>query len=194
MKDKNVVLIVLGISVLLVGVLSLAFFVFFKEQKNNVTEEIKNGVVSMNYKSATNDFRLAKLTPLSNDLGKTLRDEGTYFDFSVSSKMDDDTEVSYEIALIKDETSTILDSDIMVYLEKESSGSYAKVEEPSVFTPIKKKSKLGSPTGSMVLNKVSLSGDRVDNYRLRIWVREGAKVSNPAASFQVKVKVYGDAK
>ena len=108
--------------------------------------------------------------------------------------MDDDTEDSYEIAIIKDETSTILDSDIMVYLEKESSGSYAKVEEPSVFTPIKKKSKLGSPTGSMVLNKVSLSGDRVDNYRLRIWVREGAKVSNPAASFQVKVKVYGDAK
>ena len=36
MKDKNVVLIVLGISVLLVGILSLAFFVFFKEQKKTV--------------------------------------------------------------------------------------------------------------------------------------------------------------
>ena len=194
MKDKNVVFIVLGVSVLLVGVLVLAFFMFFQGQKDNITEEVKNGVVSMNYKTTTNEFRLANLTPMNNELGKELRDDGTYFDFSVSSEMDSDTEVSYEIALIKDENSTIPDSDIMVYLEKESSGSYAKVADPEPFTPVKKKTKLGSPSGSMVLKQVSLSDERVDNYRLRIWVREGATVVDPAASFQVKVKVYGDAK
>ena len=35
---------------------------------------------------------------MSNESGKDLRDEGSYFDFSVSSKMDEDASVQYEIA------------------------------------------------------------------------------------------------
>lgn len=192
-KTKNIVLVVLGVSVILIFIVVFAFIMFFKDQKNNVNEVVKNSVVTMNYKTATNQFTLLNLSPLSNEVGKDLRAEGSYFDFSVSSEMDKDTSVDYEIALIKDERSTIPDSDVVVYLEKQTSGSYAKVEEPSFFNPIKKKTSLGSPSKSMVLDRVSLSSEKIDNYRLRLWVREGA-IIDPNATYSVKVSVYGKAK
>ena len=45
----------------------------------------------------------------------------------------------------------------------------------------------------MILDQVSLSSDRTVNYRLRLWVREGAIITNPNATYTVKVKVYGKA-
>lgn len=192
-KTRNVVLVVSGISVILILIVAFAFMMFFKEQEKNVNEVVKNSVVTMNYKTATNEFALTNLTSMSNEAGKDLRTEGSYFDFSVSSEMDQDASVQYEIALIKDESSTIPDSDIVVYLEKQNSGSYAKVEDPSAFTPTKKKTSLGSPAKSMVLDKVTLSSEKKDNYRLRLWVKEGATVA-PGATYSVKVKVYGKAK
>lgn len=192
-RTRNVVFIVLGISLILILVVVFAFMMFFREQKQNVNEVVKNSVVTMNYKTSTNEFSLTNLTPMSNESGKDLRDEGGYFDFSVSSKMDEDASVQYEIALIKDDSSTIPDNDIVVYLEKQSSGTYAKVEDPTVFTPIKKKTTLGSPAKSMVLDKVNLSSEKEVNYRLRLWVREGAVV-DPSATYSVKIKVFGQAK
>lgn len=192
-RTRNVVFIVLGISLILILVVVFAFMMFFREQKQNVNEVVKNSVVTMNYKTSTNEFSLTNLTPMSNESGKDLRDGGSYFDFSVSSKMDEDASVQYEIALIKDDSSTIPDNDIVVYLEKQSSGTYAKVEDPTVFTPIKKKTTLGSPAKSMVLDKVNLSSEKEVNYRLRLWVREGAVV-DPSATYSVKIKVFGQAK
>ena len=94
---------------------------------------------------------------------------------------------------MKDDSSTISDSDIMDYLEKQTSGTYSKVDEPKEFTPIKKKTELGSPAKSMVLSKFSLSANQVDNYRLRIWVKEGAVITDPNATYKVRVNVYGKA-
>ena len=192
-QTRNLVFIILGISILLIAIVVFAFVMFFRGQADNVNEVVKTGVVSMNYKTATNEFTLTNLTPMSNDAGKDLRDEGSYFDFSVSSEVEDDTSIQYEIALVKDENSTIPDSDVVVYLEKQNSGSYAKVEEPSAFTPIKKKTHLGSPAKSMVLDKFKVSSKKVDNYRLRLWVREGAVIADSNATYTVSVKVYGKA-
>lgn len=192
-KTKNIVLIMVGISVFFIILVVLAFVMFFQEQRKNVKQEVKTSIISMNYKSNTNSLTLTDLTPMSDEKGKVLRKEGSYFDFTISSKLEDDTSIKYEIALIKDKSSTISDDDIMVYLEKQNSGTYAKVDEPKVFTPIKKKSKLGSPAKSMILNRVSQSSSQVDNYRLRIWVRKGATIQNSNATYMLKVNVYAKA-
>ena len=191
-KTKNILFIILGISVILILVVIFSFIMFFKHQKNNVNEVIKNSVVTMNYKTSTADFKLANLTPMSNEVVKALRTEGSYFDFAVSSQLDEDSSVQYEIALIKDSESTISDNDVVIYLEKQNSGSYAKVDDPKIFTPSKKKTSLGSPAKSMVVDKVTLSSEKVVNYRLRMWIREGAVV-DPSGVYSVKVKVFGQA-
>ena len=191
-KTKNILFIILGISVILILVVIFSFIMFFKHQKNNVNEVIKNSVVTMNYKTSTADFKLANLTPMSNEVGKALRTEGSYFDFAVSSQLDEDSSVQYEIALIKDSESTISDNDVVIYLEKQNSGSYAKVDDPKIFTSSKKKTSLGSPAKSMVVDKVTLSSEKVVNYRLRMWIREGAVVDSSGV-YSVKVKVFGQA-
>ena len=191
-KTKNILFIILGISVILILVVIFSFIMFFKHQKNNVNEVIKNSVVTMNYKTSTADFKLANLTPMSNEVGKALRTEGSYFDFAVSSQLDEDSSVQYEIALIKDSESTISDNDVVIYLEKQNSGSYAKGDDPTIFMPSKKKTSLGSPAKSMVVDKVTLSSEKVVNYRLRMWIREGAVV-DPSGVYSVKVKVFGQA-
>ena len=192
-KTKKIIIVLVFISIILIGIISASFFLFFKEQKQNVKQVIKTGVVSLNYKTKVNGISLYSLTPISNEVAKENREPGSYFDFSVISEVAENTTVDYEIALIKDESSTISDSDIIVYLEKQNNGSYSKVEDPIEFTPIKKKSKLGSPAMSMILNKVSLSSNQVDNYRLRFWVREGATISDPNSTYKVRVNVYGKA-
>lgn len=193
-KTKNVVIFLVLLSIVLIAVIAIAFTMFFKEQEKNVKEIVKTGTVSMNYKSEVNGLQLASITPVANDVAIENRAEGSYFDFSVSSDIDGDTAVDYEISLVKDESSTISDSDIMVYLEKQTSGTYSKVDDPKQFTPVKKKTNLGSPTKSMVLGKFSLSANQVDNYRLRIWVKEGAVITDPSANYKVRVNVYGKAK
>ena len=138
-KTKNIVLIMVGISVFFIILVVLAFVMFFQEQRKNVKQEVKTSIISMNYKSNTNSLTLTDLTPMSDEKGKVLRKEGSYFDFTISSKLEDDTSIKYEIALIKDKSSTISDDDIMVYLEKQNSGTYAKVDETKVFNSINKK-------------------------------------------------------
>lgn len=192
-KTKNVVIFLVLLSIVLIAVIAVAFTMFFKEQEKNVKEVVKTGTVSMNYKTEVNGLQLNSITPVANDVAMENRAEGSYFDFSVSSDIDSDTTVDYEIALVKDDSSTISDSDIMVYLEKQTSGTYSKVDEPKEFTPIKKKTELGSPAKSMVLSKFSLSANQVDNYRLRIWVKEGAVITDPNATYKVRVNVYGKA-
>ena len=193
-KTKNVVIFLVLLSIVLIAVIAVAFTMFFKEQEKNVKEVVKTGTVSMNYKTEVNGLQLNSITPVANDVAMENRAEGSYFDFSVSSDIDSDTTVDYEIALVKDDSSTISDSDIMVYLEKQTSGTYSKVDEPKEFTPIKKKTELGSPAKSMVLSKFSLSANQVDNYRLRIWVKEGAVITDPNATYKVRVNVYGKAR
>ena len=192
-KTKDVVIFLVLLSIVLIAVIAVAFTMFFKEQEKNVKEVVKTGTVSMNYKTEVNGLQLNSITPVANDVAMENRAEGSYFDFSVSSDIDSDTTVDYEIALVKDDSSTISDSDIMVYLEKQTSGTYSKVDEPKEFTPIKKKTELGSPAKPMVLSKFSLSANQVDNYRLRIWVKEGAVITDPNATYKVRVNVYGKA-
>ncbi len=193
-KTKNVVIFLVLLSIILIAVIITSFTLFFKEQEKNVKEIVKTGTVSMNYKSEVNGLQLSSIVPVANDVAIENRADGSYFDFSVSSDIDGDTVVDYEVSLVKDEGSTISDDDIMVYLEKQTSGTYSKVDNPKEFTPIKKKTKLGSPAKSMVLNKSSLSTSQVDNYRLRIWVKEGAIITDPNATYKVRVNVYGKAK
>lgn len=193
-KTKNVVIFLVLLSIVLIAVIVVAFTMFFKEQEKNVKEIVKTGTVSMNYKSEVNGLQLTSITPVANDVAIENRAEGSYFDFSVSSDIDSDTSVDYEISLVKDESSTISDSDIMVYLEKQTSGTYSKVDNPKQFTPVKKKTNLGSPAKSMVLGKFSLSANQVDNYRLRIWVKDGAVITDSSANYKVRVNVYGKAK
>lgn len=181
-------------SILLGLVILISFIIFFSQQKKVKTTTVNTGIVSMTYKSSSNSMQITNLQPISDISGKDSREEGSYFDFTVTSTIKGDARIQYEVSLVKDKTSTIPSDYVKVYLEQQNSGTYSKVFEPKVFQGVKKKTVVGSPAGSMVLTKETLIEDQVDNYRLRIWIAEDAPPLDPAATFAVRINVHGKAK
>lgn len=168
----------LGVAVILL-ILIVAGFAYFMDSKRPVIEENENGGnIVLNYTNDITGLKLKGIVPMADSVGKKLSEEGEYFDFSVDVSLDNATYIDYEISIVKDETfSTIPDDDIRIYLEQEDSGSYVEVLEPTKFTPLKKKSKIGTPVGSMVLFQTKKTKSLTDRYRLRIWVSDKSLIT-----------------
>lgn len=185
--------LIVGIIFVMILVASIGF-VAFSNREDEVIEKNSDGAkVYLNYSSDIPGLKLTNMTPTSNDVSMNELKEGYYFDFSVEVDMLKAKEYEYEISVVKDSNnSSIVDDDVRVYLEKEDSGSYVQVFEPNKYSPLKKKSDLGSPKGSMVLYTESCSKDCSNNYRLRIWLSDSSTVT--IGSYGVDVIVNGVAK
>ena len=193
-KSSNSFLIVMLIVCTILITLIVIGFVVFNNRTEKVIEEEENGAsIVLNYTSNVSGLQIKNATPQADGEGIKTMKEGEIFDFSVDVLLDNAASVEYEISAIKDLTnSTISNDDIRIYLEKEKSGTYTKVFGPDKFTPLKKKSDLGSQKGSMVLLDVKKTNSNSDNYRLRMWLSEKAQVSN--GTYAVDIEVNGIAK
>lgn len=194
--SKGVLFGIIGVSVLLVVILVLAFVIFFTSPKEVKEEVINAGDVSMTYTDDFNGLSITNTVPVADDVGKTLEGADQYFDFTISTNVLSSATVEYEIALVKNKAiSTISDNDIRIYLEKQSSGSYVNVFGPENFAGIDKKSKIGSPKGSMIVSKVTNEENITENYRLRMWLSDKSQVSTDVIqNYTVEVIVNGRAK
>lgn len=193
-KSSNSFFIVMLIVCTILITLIVIGFVVFNNRTEKVIEEEENGAsIVLNYTSNVSGLQIKNATPQADGEGIKTMKEGEIFDFSVDVLLDNAASVEYEISAIKDLTnSTISNDDIRIYLEKEKSGTYTKVFGPDKFTPLKKKSDLGSQKGSMVLLDVKKTNSNSDNYRLRMWLSEKAQVSN--GTYAVDIEVNGIAK
>lgn len=191
-KVRRVLLSIIAITILVISVISLSFATFQQGHKSNESNSISTQNISMNYTESENGISIVNALPMADSVGKLLNGKGEYFDFTINSTLAKNTSVVYEIAAVKGKESTIPDSNIKLYLEKQVSGSYESAMEPTVFTPITEESEIGSPVGSMILKTVTKDKTSSDNYRLRMWIKESA-VNETSQSYTVKVNVYGKA-
>ena len=163
-KQFNVILIT--IVLILIMVFCICLWLFF-DHKEKVIYQVENGGI-INLK------------------------KGSYFDFSIDTKLDDASAIDYEISLFREKKYAYLDKDVRIYLEEEKSGTYAKVFGPSEFIPLKKVSKYGTKVGDMILLHVSKKNKSTNRYRLRMWLSNSSKVSS--GDYSVSVKINGKAK
>ena len=185
--------LIVGIIFVMILVASIGFVAFSNREDEVIEKNSDWAKVYLNYSSDIPGLKLTNMAPTSNDVSMNELKEGYYFDFSVEVDMLKAKEYEYEISVVKDSNnSSIVDDDVRVYLEKEDSGSYVQVFEPNKYSPLKKKSDLGSPKGSMVLYTESCSKDCSNNYRLRIWLSDSSTVT--IGSYGVDVIVNGVAK
>ena len=56
--------------------------------------------------------------PLSDEVGKALTGDNNLFTFTVQANITGSNVISYEIAAVKKETSTLQDDEVKLYLEK----------------------------------------------------------------------------
>lgn len=173
-KEEIPTFLILIVSICVVFIIIVAIgFAAFIDRENIIEEHEEPGSnIVLKYSTDYNGIKLKNPTPTTDAVGIKKDENGEYFDFSVDVKLDNAPSVEYEISVIKDRSSTIADSDIKLYLEKENSGTYTKVFGPDKYTPLKKSTKLGSKSGSMVLLKTKKTNSSSDNYRLRMWLSE----------------------
>jgi len=194
-KDSKGAFIILMITVVLILCgLIVAGYIAFSLREQEVVEEEENGAdIVLNYSTNYSGLEIKNATKMKDDDGIINLKEGEYFDFSIEVLLDNAASVEYEVSIEKDEVnSTIPDSDIKIYLEKEKEGTYTKVFGPEKFTPLKKNSKYGSKKGSMPLVEVKKTNSNTDNYRLRMWLSDKSKLTT--GTYFVNVEVNGIAK
>lgn len=191
-SSKVILLSILAITILVISVIGVSFAAFVRVQKGKKANTISTGNISMNYTESTNGISIKDALPMSDSVGKTLKGNGEYFDFTINSSIIGNVSINYEIAAIKDKKSTIDDNSVKIYLEQQKSGSYEEVMAPTKFQPISKQSKIGAPVGSMVLKRATKKRSSIDNYRLRMWLDENAVVA-AGKFYSIKINVYGKA-
>ena len=185
--------IFIGVCSVLVILVSVGFVVFSNRTPEVIENEEHGANIVLNYTNNISGLKLTNITPKTDLVGIENSEEGEYFDFSVDVKLDNARRVDYEVSIIKDgKNSTIDDSDIRIYLEKEKSGTYTKVFGPSKFVPLKKESELGSKKGSMVLTTTKKTNSTSDKYRLRMWLSDTSVVAT--GNYSIEVEVNGKSK
>ena len=194
MKD----ILTIGVSVfMLVVVIGISYSAFTYSGIGKKENKITTGAITMLYTESSNTITMNNALPTTDNTGKTRKNAGEYFDFTVKSSITGNTDINYEIAAKEETGNTFNGNNIKYYLTTvDSNGKETEVmaprtyyEEPSgnVYT--------GRPADMMSLYTGNLNqqGDTTINYRLRIWVDENYNPQNDngGLTYKVKVSVYG---
>ncbi len=194
MKD----ILTIGVSVfMLVVVIGISYSAFTYSGLGKKENKITTGAITMLYTESDNTISINNALPTTDNTGKTRKNVGEYFDFTVKSSITGNADINYEIAAKEETGNTFSGNNIKYYLTTvDSNGKETEVmaprtyyEEPSgnVYT--------GRPADMMSLYTGNLNqqGDTTINYRLRLWVDENYNPQNDNGGliYKVKVNVYG---
>lgn len=187
MKEEKITkkfwLIIIFVCICLIIFTIIGFVLYFNRKPEIVKEQLDGGTVSLNYISDISYLNINNCLPLTDDAGMAMNTEGSYFDFSVDTELDSAQNITYEL-IIKKVDGTVSNNDIIFYLEKEDSGSYSQIVQPSIYNPMK--------NDGMVILKQEVNKSIIDNYRLRTWVSEKSQISN--GSYQLEINIVAKAK
>ena len=197
MRNRKIILsiiVIVTILVITVGVTYATFNYASVGKKENI---ITTGAITMSYVESNNTISINNALPTTDNTGKSRKNDGEYFDFTVKSSIKGNMDINYEIAAKEEAGNTFSGNNIKYYLTTvDSNGKETEVmaprtyyEEPSgnVYT--------GRPADMMSLYTGNLKeqGETTINYRLRIWVDESYNPQNDdgGLTYKVKVNVYG---
>ena len=188
-NSKQIILSVLAVAILIVAVVGVSFAAFTFAGQGAVQNTISTGTISMTFSEAVNGISITNAMPMSDATGMVQAGTNETFEFTVSAAITGNATINYEVAAIKDISSTLADSQVRLHLERNGTA----VAPPAAFTPRATASAIGSPAGSMLLDSGTFTTSGTNNYVLRMWVAEGTVLDATARSFTVRVNVYGQA-
>ena len=197
MKNRKIILSIIAIVTILVITIVVSYAAFTYSGVGQKANTITTGAITMSYIESSNTISMNNALPTTDTTGKTRKNTGEYFDFTVKSSIVGNTDINYEIAAKEESGNTFSGSNIKYYLTTiDSNGKETEVmaprtyyEEPSgnVYT--------GRPADMMSLyvGNLNQQGETTINYRLRIWVDENYNPQNDngGLTYKVRVNVYG---
>lgn len=191
--SKKVWLIIISIIFVVGIVLGLSTYMFYAQPKDVEIDELNGGEVLLTYTDDENVFTINNAVKMSDADGIIQNAADKYFDFTVSTDINNANNIEYSIILVKDDkASTALNDNIKIYLEKQNSGSYVEAFGPGVFAPNLNNAIYNGD--AMTILKVSKKNSSKDNYRLRMWVSDDANITpEQIQNYSVKIIVEGKA-
>lgn len=192
--SKGILISCISIVLLVIVIVIVAFYIHNNQPVDVIEENLSGGIVSLTYSDEENLFVIENAMPTSDIVGTKYDSAELFFDFTVKTEIEDANYIEYEIFLVKDEmSSTALNENVKVYLEKEKQGTYSKVVAPVVFDSNYKDEELGTDIMNVYKQKKTTSGS--DNYRLRMWISDTAVFNEgEVQNFGVKIAIKGTAK
>ena len=114
-RNEKIVLWILAILLIvtIVGV-SYAAFTFGQSGKNLNT--MTTGIMQMSYEESSNIIKMTGALPTTDATGKVRLNEGEYFDFTVSSTIQGDAQINWEIAAEDFSSNTFYGGHVKLYL------------------------------------------------------------------------------
>lgn len=191
--SKKVWLLIISVIFGVCVVIGASSYIFYNQPKDVEVDELSGGEVLLTYTDDENLFSITNAVKMSDANGIAQSAADKYFDFTVSTDINNANNIEYSIILEKDETiSTSLDEHVKIYLEKQNSGSYVQVFGPEVFSS---NIKDGVYAGeAMTILNVNKKNSTKDNYRLRMWISDEANFTpEEIQNFGVKIIVDGKA-
>ena len=202
MNNKKQLLLSIGLTLVLVlmivGISYAAFkFVGLGQKENTIT----TGAITMEYTESTNTISMTGALPTTDATGKVRLTKGEYFDFTIKSSIQGNTNINWEIAaedITPSSAKKMAGKNIKLYLTKlDSAGAETQVMAPKVYNAsTSANTKTGRPSGVMSLATGTMSTSETTNYRLRMYVDEDYNPQGDGGglSFSVKINAYGKVK
>ena len=188
LKNKNA-LTVTALLLLLIVTLGVTYAAFSYAGTGEKVNSLSTGTVTMSYNEATNGLSITNALPVEDCTGEKSTDT---FDFTMSITMKGNFTISYEVTAEKDESSTLSDDDVRIYLERSEDGTtYEAVSGPNSYTMIGNEDEFGASANEMILDSGTVTKSVDYKYKLRMWLSKNAEVTGESKYFTIKVNVYG---
>ena len=177
-SSKQVLLSVLAVAILVVAVVGVSFAFFTYSKQGETVNTITTGTLVFSYNEPENGILLENAVPMSDEDAKTTLTSGrNVFDFTVTSTINGNATINYEITA-KESTNqsdigTLESKYVKVSLDKVAGGSETPVKAATHYDDLT----AGTiATGDKLLGTGSAtnsSGSAVTTtYRLRMWMAE----------------------
>ena len=177
-SSKQVLLSVLAVAILVVAVVGVSFAFFTYSKQGETVNTITTGTLVFSYNEPENGILLENAVPMSDEDAKTTLTSGrNVFDFTVTSTINGNATINYEITA-KESTNqsdigTLESKYVKVSLDKVAGGSETPVKAATYYDDLT----AGTiATGDKLLGTGSAtnsSGSPVTTtYRLRMWMAE----------------------
>ena len=200
-KKKQLLLSIGLVLILVLMIVGISYAAFKFTGLGNKPNTITTGAITMEYEESTNTISMTGALPTTDATGKVRLTAGEYFDFTIKSNIQGNTNINWEIAAEDITASSAKKMDgknIKLYLTKlDSTGAETQVMAPKVYSAsTSANTKTGRPSGVMSLATGTMSTSETTNYRLRMYVDEDYNPQGDGGglSFSVKINAYGKVK
>ena len=201
-KKKQIIITLIAIISLIVITVGVTY-AFFNYAKEGTTDNVvKTGGITFLYTEVSGVGKGISLTdayPVADSIGKVQVGEGKIFDFKVTSNIEMNSSIGYQVTARKKTGSTLANSAVKVYLT-EVNGTEQELLL-SKYSELDQTDKVDSSKyDERILYEATVPANTANyekNFRLRMWVDENTDFSDESMNdktFTLTVNVYADGK